>query len=231
MNKMTQILFQFKGTLDKYIGDAIVGYWGAPMPLPEHPYLAIKAAIEMIEVLPDINQSFEKQGLPSFQVGIGINTGECSVGNMGSHQIFSYTAIGDQMNLGSRLEGLCKFYGTQIIISKLTLNRLTPKQKAEIRWRPLGAVRVKGKLNAVEIYEVLSSHHPFHKDEKALSTYHRAYQIFLERNFQEVIHLMSDLLSLYPNDRPTQKMLAANKKYLGDPPPQNWDGVLTMTSK
>lgn len=231
MNKMTQILFHYKGTLDKYIGDAIVGYWGAPIALEHHPYLATKAAVEMIEVLPRINRSFEQQGLPPFQVGIGINTGECSVGNMGSDQIFSYTALGDHMNLGARLEGLCKFYQVEIIISELTFNRLTPQQKQEMCFRSLGLVRVKGKVQAVKIYEVLSCHHPLHQDTHTLSVYHQAYQKLLARDFQQAIHLLRPILAQYPKDQPCRQLAATARQYLQHPPPESWDGTLIMTTK
>jgi adenylate cyclase len=120
MTMMTDTLFEHQGTLDKYIGDAMVAYWGAPVDIDNHPYWAVKGAIQMIERLPAINAEFEKEGFPKFKHGIGLNTGECSVGNMGSNQIFSYTALGDNMNLGARLESLCKFYGVQLNISEYT---------------------------------------------------------------------------------------------------------------
>ncbi|MEI8346178.1 MAG: adenylate/guanylate cyclase domain-containing protein, partial [Pseudomonadota bacterium] len=108
MGEMTEIVFAHKGTLDKYIGDAIMAFWGAPLPLPApgHAYWAVKAAFKMIEELPAVNDHLKTLGVPEFKHGIGLNTGDCSVGNMGSPKIFAYTALGDQVNLGSRLEGL-----------------------------------------------------------------------------------------------------------------------------
>ena len=124
MGTMTDIVFDTKGTLDKYIGDAIVAIWGAPLEIGNHAQFAVEGAIRMMETLPSINEKFRQLGRPEFFIGIGLNSGECSVGNMGSERIFSYTALGDNMNLGARLEGLCKYYGTQILISDMTLARL-----------------------------------------------------------------------------------------------------------
>ena len=231
MNKMTHILFNFKGTLDKYIGDAIVGYWGAPIALTNHPTLAVEAAIEMIEALPQINQDFERQGLPEFRVGIGINTGECSVGNMGSDQIFSYTALGDHMNLGARLEGLCKYYGAQIIISQFTLDRMDPEKKRQMTFRDLGLVRVKGKEKPVKITEVLCRHHPLSQCPQDLETYHLAQKTFLQRKFPRALELLKPFLAKYPKDLAGQRLKDESKKFLIHSPPPNWDGTTTMTSK
>ena len=231
MNRMTHILFQFKGTLDKYIGDAIVGYWGAPIPIPDHPYLATRAALEMIEALPQINQKFERQGYPKLRVGIGINTGECSVGNMGSDQIFSYTALGDSMNLGARLEGLCKFYGAQIIISQFSFERLSEEQRASMTFRQLGTVRVKGKEQAVTIYEVIHAQHPWHGDASSLDTWHRAYQLFQERQFASGEKLAQTLVDKFPTDRASGLLLEHCQSLQQNPPPDDWDATLTMESK
>jgi adenylate cyclase len=124
MGKMTDIVFETRGTLDKYIGDAIVAFWGAPLEIGNHAQFAVEGALKMMDNLPAINEEFRRLGRPEFHVGIGLNSGECNVGNMGSSRIFSYTALGDNMNLGARLEGLCKYYGTQILISEYTLSRI-----------------------------------------------------------------------------------------------------------
>ena len=231
MNEMTHILFRFKGTLDKYIGDAIVGYWGAPITLEHHPSLAVEAALEMIESLPRINESFKRQGYPEFFVGIGINTGECAVGNMGSDQVFSYTALGDHMNLGARLEGLCKFYGAEIIISQFTFDRLAPSTKNKIVFRHLDRVRVKGKTTPVRIEEVIPSHHPLHQDHQSLSFYHKAHKSFLKRDFSTSIVLLENFLKKHPQDKSGLRLFDQSKSYLQTPPPVDWDGVTTMTTK
>lgn len=231
MNEMTSILFSHKGTLDKYIGDAIVAYWGAPIVFRNHPTLAVKAALEMIEILPKINKNFESQGYPLFQVGIGINTGECSVGNMGSDQVFSYTALGDHMNLGARLEGLCKFYGAQIIISESTFNRLETSLKQKILFRHLDLVRVKGRTQSVHIYEILASYHLLHRRPEDINIYRKAWHCLQQKQFSTAIELSKNFLLRYPHDKACQHLLAKSQVYIQNPPGSDWDGATIMDSK
>ena len=176
MGKMTDILFKHFGTVDKYIGDAIVAFWNAPLNVPNHAYQAVTAAIEMIEVLPEINQTLKEWNVPEFKHGIGLNTGECSVGNMGSDKIFAYTALGDSMNLGARLESLCKFYGVQLNISEFTLRSIPDELRKNLSIRTLDKVKVKGKHEAVTIFEVLHSFHPFKKDLDSLLKFNTAFE-------------------------------------------------------
>ena len=182
MGRMTDIVFDTKGTLDKYIGDAIVAFWGAPLEIGNHAQFAVEGAIQMMEALPAINEEFKKLNRPEFKVGIGLNSGECSVGNMGSDRIFSYTALGDNMNLGARLESLCKHYGAQILISEYTLARI---DTTKIKYRPIDKVIVKGKTTPVQIYEVLHAYHYLTKDPEAFSFYMTAYSLFMKKQFQE----------------------------------------------
>lgn len=231
MGKMTDILFDTFGTLDKYIGDAIVGYWGAPLPLENHAYHAVRGAIQMVEALPAINDDFKTKGFPEFKIGIGLNSGECSVGNMGSDKIFSYTALGDNMNLGSRLESLCKYYGVQIHISEFTFNAISADKKGEFTFRPLDIVKVKGKEKPVKTYEVLHSFHPFKKDPEALKKYLNAYESYLSRGFQEAYDMCTQLLEKYPDDKPTKLLKAHCEECLAHPPGENWDGVTTHKEK
>ncbi len=231
MSKMTNILFDTYGTLDKYIGDAIVGYWGAPLEIEHHAYHAVRGAVQMIEALPAINDQFKAQGFPQFKVGIGLNSGECSVGNMGSDKIFSYTALGDNMNLGSRLESLCKYYGVQINISEFTLRAIPQDKKNEFTFRSLDIVRVKGKEKPVRIYEVLHNDHPFKKDDKAREEFEHAYTLYLEGKFMESMQILDDISSRYPEDKPTKLIKAHCEEYLEHPPAQPWDGVTTHKEK
>jgi adenylate cyclase len=231
MGVMTDILFETYGTLDKYIGDAIVAYWGAPVDLENHAYHAVRGSLRMIEALPAINEKFKEQGFPEFRFGIGLNSGECSVGNMGSDKIFSYTALGDNMNLGARLEGLCKPYGVQLNISEYTLNAIPEDLRQEFTYRILDKVRVKGKENAVTIYEVFHSFHPFKKDPAALKDYLRAFDIYLQQDFSGAIALLDPLLETYPADVPTQRLKKACEEFIANPPGKDWDGVVTFTTK
>lgn len=229
MGKMTDIVFETKGTLDKYIGDAIVAFWGAPLEIGNHAQYAVEGAIKMMEILPSINEEFKKLGRPEFKVGIGLNSGECNVGNMGSERIFSYTALGDNMNLGARLEGLCKYYGTQILISEYTLSRINQDQ---IKVRPIDNVIVKGKTKPVAIYEVLHAHHPMTLDPEAFNFYLTAWGLFQKREFASAMDIFKQILMGLENDRPTKRLIDLCQKYL-DRPEQvdDYFDVTKMTEK
>lgn len=228
MTKMTDIVFETKGTLDKYIGDAIVAIWGAPLPIGNHAQKAVEAAIAMMELMPEINREFRRLGRPEFKVGIGLNTGECSVGNMGSNRIFSYTALGDNMNLGARLEGLCKYYGCQILISEFTHRHLSG-----IKTRPIDKVIVKGKTEPVMVLEVLHRNHPLSTSPEAFDLYIKAHDLFSKRDFQKAQNEFIKLQSLLENeDIPTSRFLALCKKYLSRPDLVGEDfDVTKMTEK
>lgn len=228
MGRMTDIVFETKGTLDKYIGDAIVAFWGAPLDLDNHPDWAVQAAVKMMEALPAINEDFTARGLPVFKVGIGLNSGECSVGNMGSDKIFSYTALGDNMNLGARLESLCKHYGAEIIISEYTYARL-PQNK--YRTRLLDKVKVKGKSTPVMIYEVIHGEHYLYKDMDAFEFYNKSYALFLEKKFTEAKTLLEGVVATYPHDKPCAKLMKQCEKWvMAESVPVDFD-VTTMTEK
>jgi adenylate cyclase len=214
MGKMTDIVFDTKGTLDKYIGDAIVALWGAPLPIGNHAQHAVEGAIKMMDTLPEINETFRNLGRPEFLVGIGLNSGECSVGNMGSERIFSYTALGDNMNLGARLESLCKHYGAQILISDMTLERL---DLTHIRTRPIDKVIVKGKSTAVGVHEVLYAHHFMTLDPECLSFYLTAYDMFQKKNFEAAKDIFDQILMAHENDKPSKRLRDLCKKYLQTP--------------
>lgn len=231
MTMMTDTLFEHNGTLDKYIGDAMVAYWGAPVDLENHPYWAVKGAIAMIERLPAINAEFEKEGFPTFKHGIGLNTGECSVGNMGSNQIFSYTALGDNMNLGARLESLCKFYGVQLNISEYTKNAIPPELQKEFVIRTLDKVKVKGKENAVTIYEVLHPGHMLYNESASLMRHEEAFAQYLKENFKDASATFSELHQKFPEDKTFKRMLDVCLDYMDVPPAPGWDGSYTHKSK
>lgn len=214
MGAMTDIVFDTKGTLDKYIGDAIVALWGAPLSIGNHAQFAVEAAIQMMNKLPEINEEFERLGRPKFNVGIGLNSGECSVGNMGSTRIFSYTALGDNMNLGARLESLCKYYGAQILISDMTLERL---DLTHIKTRPIDKVVVKGKTQAVGIHEVLYMNHWMTKNDEALESYIYGHKLFQKKQFSSAKDIFEHLLEKNPHDKPTIRLNELCKKFIQSP--------------
>jgi adenylate cyclase len=150
---MVEVLFRHQGTLDKFVGDMVMGLFGAPVPDDRHADHAVAAALDMVEALGRLNQKWAAEGRPSLDIGIGINSGEMIAGNIGSEAIMSYTVIGDAVNLGARLESLNKEFGTRILMSDATRVRLTHP----VACRPLGSVTVKGKTQPVEIHEVLTT--------------------------------------------------------------------------
>ena len=150
LTPMTAIIHHSRGTIDKYMGDAIMAFWGAPLNDPEHAANAVGSALEMIEVLKIVNSQFELKEWPPLRVGIGIHSGDMSVGNMGSEFRVAYTAMGDNVNLGARIEGLTKVYGVDIICSEQTVD-LAP----DFIYRKVDKVRVKGKAKSTTLYEPL----------------------------------------------------------------------------
>jgi adenylate cyclase len=149
-SRLTDIIRNNRGTIDKYMGDCVMAFWGAPVDTPNHARLAVQSAIEMSRAVHQINEEHRASNLPEIGVGVGINTGTMCVGDMGSHIRRSYTVIGDSVNLGSRLEGLSKVYGVDIVVSETTR-----KQAPEFAWQELDRVRVKGKEQAVGIFHPL----------------------------------------------------------------------------
>lgn len=152
LQSMTDIVLKYDGTLDKYIGDAIMAFWGAPIEMEDHALKACKASLEMMVALKQMNIKWDSEGKPTLDIGIGINTGDMVVGNMGSSSRMDYTLMGDNVNLGSRLEGTNKFYKTGIIISEFTYQYV----KDDIIARELDLIRVKGKALPVKIYELMA---------------------------------------------------------------------------
>jgi adenylate cyclase len=151
--RMVQVVFDHQGTVDKFVGDMIMALYGAPLDDDDHAEHAVQTALAMIATLQQLNGEWAAAGKPQLDIGIGINTGDMIAGNVGSEAIMSYTVIGDAVNLGARLESLNKEYGTRIIISEATRERL----KGRYDIHPLGDVVVKGKSRPVAIYEVNST--------------------------------------------------------------------------
>jgi adenylate cyclase len=151
-SRLTEIIRAHRGTIDKYMGDCVMAFWGAPVETAMHAELAVKAALQITQAVRALNQELRAKGIPEIRVGIGLNTGTMCVGDMGSDVRRSYTVIGDAVNLGSRLEGLCKVYGVDIVASESTR-----QQAREFGWLELDRVRVKGKAQAVAIFHPLGA--------------------------------------------------------------------------
>jgi adenylate cyclase len=152
LSTMSEVIFKHKGTIDKFIGDAIMAVFGAPIDQEDHPARACRVALDMIDSMVDVNHELGAKGFQPLKIGIGINTGEMTVGNIGSERRFDYTVIGDAVNLGSRLEGITKFFGVEVIVSEQTFASVS---KDEFLFRELGGVIVKGKNESIEVYQLV----------------------------------------------------------------------------
>lgn len=220
---MTQIVLEQRGMLDKYIGDAMMALFNTPVPVQDHPDRAVEAALGMVAALKEINAGFVAQGLPQIDVGVGVNTGLCVVGNMGSRVRFEYTAIGDAVNLASRLEGLCKVYKTRIVISEFTRERL----QHDFVIRLLDRVRVKGKHVPVGVFEVMADN----EHNRTLKTaFGEALAAYFSGNFNDAKGRFSILAEEY-DDQTSQIFAARCVVFLAEPPPSDWDGVYDLTTK
>ena len=226
LTAMSRIVLESKGTVDKFIGDAIMAIWGAPLEDTEHAANCLRAAFRMMAELETLQKDWEKRGLPSIDIRIGINTGVMSVGNFGSDQRFDYTVMGDNVNLASRLEGTNKTYGTNIVISEYTKDALGEG----FYCRFLDLVRVKGKDVPVRIYEPLCEGEPSPELKKETEAFAEALGHYAKREFQEAEEIILSLnratpLKLY------DLYLDRLAHFAVSPPPEDWDGAFTFTTK
>lgn len=226
LSPMTEIVFENKGTLDKYMGDAIMAFFGAPITYEDHARLAVRCALQSLVKLKELQDLFSSEGLPPIDIGIGINTGSMSVGNMGSNIVQSYTVMGDAVNLGSRLEGINKEYGTRIIISEFTYAEV----KDHFICREVDRVRVKGKNEPIRIFEVLREAPPSDADEQLL-LFGKCYEMYHAKKFAESLAGFQRCLEMKPDDPVAALYVERCQDYLAEPPPQDWDGVHVMKTK
>jgi adenylate cyclase len=228
LTAMTDVVFKHDGLLDKYIGDAVMAVWGAPLDQPDHARRACLTALDMLDELHRLQKKWSAEGLPALNIGIGVNAGPMVVGNMGSNRRFNYTVMGDSVNTGSRLEGLNKTYGTNILVSEMTLEKV----KEEFLGRELDLVRVKGKDQPVKIYELLSLVKTASADQQALAgDFHDALAEYRKRNWAQAREAFQSLLARFPHDGPAKLYLERCETLSKNPPPADWDGVYTMTTK
>jgi adenylate cyclase len=228
LTRMSDVIFKHQGTVDKYMGDAIMAFWGAPRSQPDHARLACTTAMEMVQELELLNKEFHQEGIPPLHMGVGLNTGPMAVGNMGSERRFDYTVMGDAVNLGSRLEGLNKEYGTSVIASEATL----AKAGDQLRSRFLDLVAVQGKREPAEVFELFSANGPADpaRDEM-LTAYTAGVECYRRRDFGFALEHFEAALKRDPDDRPSQLYRDRCIELLASPPPAEWDGVFVMTHK
>ncbi len=222
---MVDVIMARHGIVDKYIGDAIMAFFGAPVRHKDDALQSVLAGIEMTEVLKDFNAQQRKLGKPEFKIGVGINYGVVTVGNIGTEKKMDYTIIGDMVNLASRMEGLTKKYHQPLLISE----SLHQKVKDEVDCRLIDTVAVKGKTKGVKIYTVkkrLSE-----EENKAWTLHNTAMESYYQQDFDKAISYFQNVQKIFPDDYASQVMIDRCRQFKVSPPPENWDGVEIMTEK
>jgi len=227
LSAMTSIIYQHGGTIDKYIGDAIMAFWGAPLDDPNHAVNAVRAALAMQERMVLLRQQFAAEGMPEMRIGIGINSGIMRVGNMGSTFRIAYTVMGDAVNLASRLEGLTRQYTLWIIAGQET-QRLV----SDIAWRELDLVRVKGKNEPVAIFEPIGDNKTLaNVIDDDITAFDKALVSYRNREWDAAEPLLNELADRHPGIKLYRLYLDRINQYRESPPPETWDGVCTFTTK
>lgn len=228
LTPQTQVIQKHRGTIDKYMGDAIMAFWGAPLQDPDHATNALKAAMDMISAVRELDEPFQKRGWPPIQIGVGITTGTMRVGNMGSTFRKAYTVMGDPVNLGSRVEGLTKEYGAKIICTEFTRN-VGP---SDWSYRELDLVKVKGKDKPVAIYEPLGPKDALAADLRNEVARHRgALKMYRAQQWEQA---EAEFFSLSRGAHPHkvyELFLERIAHFRKNPPGPAWDGVFTFTTK
>ncbi len=234
LSDMTKIVFDNRGTLDKYIGDAVMAFWGAPYEDPRHAVDACNAALIMMSRVRELQKKWEEEGKPKLDIGIGLNSGVASVGNMGSALRYGYTALGDTVNLSSRLEGLNKDYGTHILANESTY---AAAKDAGFLFRELDVIRVKGKLEPVTIYELIGKLSEMQQD-AALPDYPSLMQDFAAARELYVAAPVGRGTKRFPihprslaRGRSFTHVLETLPRLFVRCAAVRWDGVFTMTHK
>ena len=229
LSAMAEIIFTNDGTLDKYEGDAIMAFWGAPVPQHDHASRACITALKMQQALADIHELWRDKNKPLFRMRIGINTGDMIVGNMGGRGKFNYTVIGDSVNLASRLEGANKEYKTHVMASQRTYDMV----KDQILGRELDLITVKGRSEPVTIYELMQLRDGVVDTnlERFLECYSEALALYRRQLWKNAIQKFESALSFRPHDHPTKLYIERAQLYAITSPPQDWNGVFVMTTK
>jgi len=227
LTPMTHVIHHARGTIDKYMGDAIMAFWGAPLHDPDHARHALQAAMQMVQNLADLQAQFKARGWPEINIGVGLNTGLMTVGNMGSEFRMAYTVMGDAVNLGSRLESLTKNYGVHIIVSEYT-----KAQAPDFVFRELDVVRVKGKEKPVTIYEPVCEVDQLEaavQDE--LRDYENALALYRMQHWDEAAKAFLDLQKHHPQRYLYQVYSERIAHFRQHSPGDDWDGVFTHETK
>jgi adenylate cyclase len=227
LTPLSRVISKHQGKVDKYMGDCIMAFWGAPKPLPNHAQNAILAGLEMQQILRDLRPRFKARGWPEIHVGVGINSGRVSVGNMGSDVRVAYTVMGDAVNLASRLEGITKQYGVGIVVGENTRNAAPG-----FVYRELDHVRVAGKDQPVLIYEPIGAIGEVGRAmENEIDIFHQAREFYCAQNWDQAEQKLLDLQRSSPDVELYKIYLERVRRFRDDPPAKDWDGVYVFQSK
>jgi len=227
LTPITEVIHHQRGTIDKYMGDSVMAFWGAPLEDPQHALHALTAAMEMIQRINELKLDFDARGWPEIKIGVGVNSGEMNVGNKGSEFRVDYTVLGDAVNLGSRLEGLTKVYGVDIIVGENTRHAVP-----EFEFRELDRVRVKGKNKPVAIYEPLGLLESIDRSVRMdLRRFHLGLKHYRTRRWDDAEQAIFTLSRADPQTKVYQIYLDRIIQFRKQPPPDDWDGSYTHTNK
>ncbi len=228
LTEMVNLILQYGGMLDKFVGDEIMAVFGAPYSMEDHALKACSTALDMMRTLDRLKERWSQEGREAFDIGIGINTGDMIVGNLGSKQIFDYTVIGDAVNLGARLEGINKIYKTanNIIISEFTKNELSDAFVT----RELDSVRVKGKAKPVAIFELVGEREVIVYSEGLLRHYSQGLGAYKSGEWERAIQEFKKVL-LIQDDEVSRMYIKRCRHFVKNPPGEGWDGVFTLKTK
>ncbi len=228
LSRMTEIILEEEGTVDKFEGDAIMAFWGAPLDQEDQAIRACRAALRQVAALADLNREFTRRGLPPLTLRIGLHSGEAIVGNLGSSRRFDYTVIGDTVNLASRLEGLSKFYGTAILAGEATVSECL----SGVEFRELDLVAVKGREEAVRVFEVIAVKGELAPVQAAVrEDFASGLELYRRGRFEEAGARFAHALERSPHDGPAQTFLARCRQFQAAPPPPDWDTVFRPDKK
>ena len=227
LTPMTRAIHKHRGTIDKYMGDAIMAFWGAPLHDKNHIDNALAAAMEMIYLLNKLGPEFRAKGWPELKIGVGLNTGPMNVGNMGSEFRRAYTVMGDAVNLGSRLESLTKNYGVDILVGEATM-----QGASNMLFRQIDRVRVKGKDEPVRTYEPIGRLNRVSQEQKDdVEKFHTVLDLYIAREWEKALTVLAELDAKQPGAKLYELYRKRVEYFMANPPEPAWDGVFTYETK
>ena len=228
LGELATIVLDQQGTVDKYMGDGLMAFWGAPVPLPEHAFYACRAALQIHQKVDELNARWRLVGKPIFPTRIGIHTGETLVGNLGAPERMNYTVLGNSVNLASRLEAVNDLYGTAVLVSEATYKKVSDR----FHFRPLDLVAVRGKREYVLIYELMGEVGQTAPEIEALSrSFTEGFAAYLGQNWEEALTIFEELLEKHPNDVVTQIYHTRCIALRDQPPGPGWQPLVNLQSR